>query len=198
MVADTGTAVCFTPTVEMQMGHGVPPIQPAIDAAVAVAIGVDVETSAPGDLWTQMRTVYALQRMQANARRFAGEAGPAGIGPEDLLRYVTTAGAINTRLEDKVGSLSPGKQADIVLLRADMLNVAPVNDMKSSVALSMDPRNVDTVMVAGRIRKRGGKLVDVDAKALARRLYEPRDRLYRDAGQMLVSGVHRVGSATHR
>ena len=139
-----------------------------------------------------MRTVYALQRMQANERRFAGEAGPAGINPEDLLRYVTTSGAINTRLENKVGSLSPGKQADIVLLRADLLNVAPVSDMKSSVALSMDARNVDTVMVAGTIRKRAGELVGVDADTLAQRLYVSRDRLYSEAGQKLVGGTHRL------
>lgn len=193
MVADTGTAICFTPTVEMQMGHGVPPVQAAIDAGVAASLGVDVETSAPGDLWTQMRATYALQRMQANERRFAGEPGPAGIGPEDLLRYVTTAGAINTRLQDKVGSLAPGKQADIVLLRGDLPNAMPVNDMKSSVALIMDARNVDTVLVSGKFRKRGGELVGVNLNDLGRQLYASRDRLYRDAGQALPSSAHRVG-----
>ena len=194
MVADTGTAVCFTPSTEMQMGQGVPPIQPAIDAGVLPSIGVDVETSAPGDMWTQMRLVYALQRMQSHELRYKGEQAPRCIDCNDLLQYATVAGATNTRLESKVGSLAPGKQADIILLRADLINVVPVNDMKSAVALGMDARNVDTVMVAGKIVKRGGSLVGVDLAALNSRLYEARDRLFEAAGQDLPSPVHRLKS----
>ena len=194
MVADTGTAICFTPSTEMQMGQGVPPIQPAIDAGVLPSIGVDVETSAPGDMWTQMRIVYALQRMQSHERKFRGEEAPRCIDCNDLLQYATVAGAINTRLEHKVGTLTPGKQADLVLLRADMINVMPVNDMKSAVALNMDVRNVDTVMVAGRLVKRGGRLVGVDLPSLNARLYATRDRLFADAGQPLPSPVARPPS----
>lgn len=192
MVADTGTAVCFTPSSEMQMGQGVPPIQPAIDAGVLPSIGVDVETSAPGDMWTQMRLTYALQRMQSHELKFAGKEAPRCIDCDDLLQYATVAGAINTRLQDKVGTLTPGKQADIILLRADLSNVMPVNDMKSAVALGMDGRNVDTVMVAGKVMKRGGNLVGVDLAAINARLYEARDRLYAESGQVLPSPVHRL------
>ena len=192
IVADTGTSICFTPSSEMQMGHGVPPVQQAIDAGVLPSIGVDVETSAPGDMWTQMRLVYALQRMQSHERKFKGGEAPRCIDCNDVLQYATVAGAATTRLHDKVGALVPGRQADIILLRADMANVMPVNDMKSAVVLNMDARNVDTVMVAGKVVKRGGSLVGVDLAKLNARLYQSRDRLYAEAVQPLRSAPHRL------
>lgn len=195
IVADTGTTVCITPASEMQMGQGVPPIQPAIDAGVLPSIGIDVETSTPSDLWTQMRLLYALQRMNAHELFYAGKEAPACITVHNMLEYATIAGAVTTRLEDKVGTLAPGKQADILLLRADMANVMPVNDMKSAVVLNMDARNVDTVLVAGKIVKRFGKLVGVDLAKLNARLYESRDRLYAEAEIPLVSPAHRLAKA---
>jgi cytosine/adenosine deaminase-related metal-dependent hydrolase len=178
----------------MQMGHGVPPIQQALDAGVMPSLGVDVETSAPGDMWTQMRSVYGLQRMNAFKRRHAGEDAPAMIDCRYILGYATLAGAASARLDHKIGSLSVGKQADLVLLRADMLNVMPLNDMTSAVALTMDARNVDTVLVAGRVVKRGGRMIGIDLHDLASRLYESRDRLFRDAGIACQSRPHRMAS----
>lgn len=192
VVADTNTSVCFTPSAEMQMGHGVPPIQPSIDVGIIPSIGIDVETSVPGDMWTQMRIVYALQRMQSHELRYSGAEYPPCIDCNDLLRYATIGGAINARLQDRIGRISPGLQADLVLLRADMINVMPVNDIKSAVALNMDARNVDTVMVAGRIVKRGGTLLGHDLNALARRFYAARDRVYADAHEPLKSPQHRL------
>ena len=109
-----------------------------------------------------------------------------------MLEYATIGGAVATRLDAKVGTLSPGKQADIILLRADMLNVMPVNDMKSAVVLNMDARNVDTVLVAGRIVKRDGKMIGVDMRQLASRLYASRDRVYAAYGKPPKSPVHRM------
>lgn len=192
IVAETGTSVCFTPSAEMQMGHGVPPIQPAIDVGIVPSIGIDVETSVPGDMWTQMRIVYALQRMQSHELHFAGAKAPRCIDCNDLLQYATIGGAINARLQDRVGRLAPGLQADLLLLRADMINVMPVNDLKSAVALNMDARNVDTVMVAGKVVKRGGNLLRHDLGTLARRFYEARDRVYADANEPLMSPEHRL------
>jgi cytosine/adenosine deaminase-related metal-dependent hydrolase len=192
MIADTGTTVTITASTEMQMGQGVPPIQPALDVGVKPSLGIDVETSLPGEMWTQMRLVYALQRMNAFETRFAGRQPPATINVSDILEYATIAGATAARLDDKIGTLTPGKQADIILLRTDMINVMPVNDLKSAVVLNMDARNVDTVMVAGRIVKRNGKLLGVDMGQLAPRLYESRDRVYEAAQRPLPSPVHRL------
>lgn len=191
-IADTGTTVTVTPTSEMQMGQGVPPIQRALDVGVKISLGVDVETSAPGELWTSMRIIYALQRMNAYELQFAGKERPPVIDCSDLLEYVTIAGAQATAMESKIGSLTPGKQADIILLSAKHINVMPVNDMRSAVALNMDGRNVDTVMIAGKLVKRGGRLLGVDLDALGRKLYEARDHVFSEYKAEQRSPVHRL------
>ena len=72
IIAETGTSVCITPPIEMQMGQGVPPIQQARNAGVKPSLGVDVETSVPGDMWTQMRVIFALQRSNVFEMTHAG------------------------------------------------------------------------------------------------------------------------------
>jgi cytosine/adenosine deaminase-related metal-dependent hydrolase len=180
IVAGTGASVCITPEVEMQMGHGVPPIQPARAAGVKPCIGIDVETSVPGDMWTQMRVLYALQRMETFRLVNAGREAPPMLTPHDVLEYATMVGAKSARLDSKVGSLTPGKQADIVLLRTDMLNVMPAKNLESMILLNMDCRNVDTVLVAGRVVKRNGRMLNVDMEGLRSRLVESRDRIYEE------------------
>jgi 5-methylthioadenosine/S-adenosylhomocysteine deaminase len=192
MVADTGTSVCLTPSVEMQMGHGVTPIQQAISAGVKPALGIDVETSIAGDMWTQMRALFGFQRQLAHSRRHAGENDARLLEVDDVLEYATVSGAVSARLEAKVGTLAVGKQADIILLRADLINVLPVNNMKAAVVLSMDPRNVDTVMVAGRVVKSDGKMLGVDMQQLSSRIYDRRDRVFEEANVPLMSSVRRL------
>lgn len=192
IIADTGTTVTITASTEMQMGQGVPPIQPALDVGIKPSLGIDVETSLPGEMWTQMRLVYSLQRMNAFEARFSGRQPPKLLCPDDMLHSATMAGATAARLASKIGSLTKGKQADIILLRADMINVMPVNDMQGAVLLNMDARNVDTVMVAGRVVKRHGKLLGVDMIQLGTRLYESRDRVYAAAQRPLPSPTHRL------
>lgn len=190
IIADTGTTVSITPSAELQMGHGIPPIQQAVDAGVTPSLGVDVETSAPGDMWTQMRLVFGVQRSNAFELHSAGKPAPAMIDVDDLLGYATIGGATAARLQDKVGTLTPGKQADLILLRTDLINVLPVNDARSAVVHNMDARNVDTVIVAGRVLKRHGRLLGVDMTRLASQIHSSRERLFTTAGQPHV----RLGS----
>ena len=77
----------------------------------------------------------------------------------EALGWITTEGARMLRMEDRIGSLTPGKQADVILIRADDLNMWPVHDPVTSVVMQAGTGNVDTVMVAGEIRKRHGKLL---------------------------------------
>lgn len=191
-IADTGTTVTSTPSTEMQMGQGVPPIQKALDAGACFSLGVDVETSLPGDLWTQMRAIYGLQRMNSFELQFAGKEYPARIDCGEVLKYVTTAAAQATAMQDRIGSLTPGKQADILLLNAKHINVMPVNDMRSAVVLNMDARNVDTVVIAGRVLKRGGRLLGVDLAALGRELYAARDHVFAEYKAELRSPAYRL------
>ena len=182
IIADTGTTVSIATQIELQMGHGSAAIQTALDHGILPSLSVDVETSVPGDFFTQMRAAFAHQRGEAFARKQRGEKPPKLLGVRDVLRMATVAGAEANGLGGRVGSLTVGKQADIVLLRADTVNVMPVNDLVGAVVGGMDVSNVDTVIVAGRVMKRGGRLVGVDVDELSRAVFAARDRVYAAAG----------------
>jgi len=107
---------------------------------------------------------------------------PAPLTTRDVLRYATMNGAKALRLDDKVGSLTPGKEADIIILDATRINVAPVNQVPGAVVSLMDRTNVETVIVAGKVRKWKGQLLDVDLPALRRQLETSRDFLFNAAG----------------
>jgi cytosine/adenosine deaminase-related metal-dependent hydrolase len=111
---------------------------------------------------------------------------PAGTPPllttRDVLRYATINGAKHLRLDRKVGSLTPGKEADIIILDATALNVAPLNHVPGAVVSLMDRTNVETVIVAGKLRKWKGRLLDVDLRHLRRQLEDSRDYVFRAAG----------------
>ena len=176
MIVDTGGTVSLATPVEMMMGHGMPPIQRFLDRGLKPSLSVDVETNVPSDMFNQMRSVLALQRSLA-----AGQ-GKAPITARDVLEYATIEGARANGLDAKVGSLTPGKKADIIMLRTDRMNVTPLNDPATAVVTSMDTGNVDTVMIGGRIMKQGGKLLHVDWPAVRRLASDSRDFVDRQVG----------------
>jgi 5-methylthioadenosine/S-adenosylhomocysteine deaminase len=100
----------------------------------------------------------------------------------DVLRFATINGAKHLRLDGKTGSLTPGKEADIIILDATALNVAPLNKVPGAVVALMDRTNVETVIVAGKIRKWQGRLLDVDLRHLGRQLDVSRDFIFNAAG----------------
>ena len=183
MVADSGGHVSISCPIEMEMGHGIPPIQPALDHKLAPSLSVDVETQMPGDLFTQMRAVFTLQRMQALARQRANDkAAPALLTVRDVIGFATINGARANHLDRTIGTLTPGKDADVIMLRADAINVAPMNNAYSAVVQAMDTSNVDTVIIAGQVRKRQGQLVGVDLARLRQQAQASRDYIVQRAG----------------
>jgi cytosine/adenosine deaminase-related metal-dependent hydrolase len=98
------------------------------------------------------------------------------------LEFATIDGARALRLDSKVGSLRPGKQADIVLIRADDIGTMPLNDPIATVVTQADVSNVDSVFVAGRAVKRGGKLLGVDVERIRRLAEDARYRMLEDIG----------------
>jgi cytosine/adenosine deaminase-related metal-dependent hydrolase len=164
------------------MGHGNPPVQKALDFGIRPSLSVDVETSVPNDFFTQMRTVLSLQKNEAWAKRRAGDQNPPKfLTAREVLEFATIEGARANGLERKIGTLTPGKEADIILLRTDLLNVMPVNNAVGAVVTSMGPQNVDTVLIAGKVMKRAGQLVGVDLARLTRLGNEAHERLYSNA-----------------
>ena len=195
IIADTGTTVSIAAQIELLMGHGSAPIQAALDVGVLPSISVDVETSVPGDFFTHMRATLAEQRGEVFRRKHRGDAKtPELIGVRDVMKMATVAGAEANGLSSKVGSLSVGEQADIVLLRADSVNVLPVNDLVGAVVSGMDVTNVDTVMVAGRVVKRSGQLVGYDLASIYEKAYAARDRVFAKAGVPCACSRHLVAT----
>nr|WP_255415202.1 amidohydrolase family protein [Vitiosangium sp. GDMCC 1.1324] len=182
VIADTGAGISIAAPVELTMRHGTPPIQTALDHGVQPSLSSDVECTMTADFFTQMRTVFTLHRGLVNERALKGEAQlPKLLTCRDVIRFATVEGARVAHLSHKVGSLTPGKEADIVLLRTDAINVAPLNNVPGAIVTLMERSNVDTVIVAGRIRKWRGALVSVDLGRLRSEIEASRDYLFKKA-----------------
>ncbi|HEX7819183.1 MAG TPA: amidohydrolase family protein [Sphingobium sp.] len=184
--ADAGAHISLSVPIEMTMRHGMPPIKKALDLGIQPSLSSDVECTMTADPFTQMRSAFTLQRAFLNERALAGETDlPQMITSRDAVRFATIEGAKGLKLDRKIGSLSPGKEADIVLLDASAINVAPLNHVTGAVVTLMERSNVDTVLVAGVIRKWRGELVGFDVTKLRGELEASRDHLFE------ISGVRR-------
>jgi 5-methylthioadenosine/S-adenosylhomocysteine deaminase len=182
MIVDSGGTVSLAAPVEMMMGHGMPPIQKFLDRGLNPSLSVDVETNVPGDMFTQMRSVMSLQHALSYERQLLGGSAPERITSRDVLAYATVEGARANGLAHKTGSLTPGKEADVILLRTDKPNVFPINDPIGAVVWGMDTSNVDTVFVGGKAMKRNGQLLHVDWNALKKAVAESREHVLKKSG----------------
>ena len=183
MIADTGGKISIAPAIEMQMRHGMPPFQTALDHGVQLSLSADVECNMSADMFTIMRSAFTLQRALVNERSLAGEQNlPRLLTCRDVVEMATIGGARTAHLDHKIGTLSPGKEADIIMLAADRINVFPLNNVPGTVVTLMDTSNVDTVLVAGKIVKWQGKLVGVDFVRLRRMIENSRDAVLTRAG----------------
>ncbi|WP_329268257.1 amidohydrolase family protein [Streptomyces sp. NBC_01451] len=178
MVADSGGTVSIAPQVETQMGHGWPPVMKAIEHGLRPSLSIDVVTTVPGDMFTQIRAAFGAERARVNAACWEADVPvPATmLTARRMLELATVNGAHVAGLEHLTGSLTPGKRADVVALDATALNMAPVHDAAAAVTLSADVSNVETVVVDGTVVKRDGKLV-ADTGRARRLVEESRDRL---------------------
>ncbi|HEY7667148.1 MAG TPA: amidohydrolase family protein [Actinomycetota bacterium] len=170
LVARSKGKISIAPQVEMQMGHGWPPFMKARAHGLRPALSIDVVTTVPGDMFTQMRCGFAEERWRSNDAVWESEEPfPAdGLTARDMLTMATLDGAHVAGLEDRTGSLTPGKQADIVVIDGKAPGTAPVIDPVGTVVLAADVSNVDTVIVGGRVHKRDGKLTGDWGSALAK------------------------------
>ena len=194
-VHDRGAQVSIAFPIEMNMRHGKPPILKMQSLGMEPSLSVDVECTMTADFFTQMRVAMNMQRMTVNQMILEqGNFYPPNQWPtpspslppllttRDVLRYATMNGAKALRLDSKVGSLTPGKEADIIILDATRINVAPLNHVPGAVVSLMDRTNVETVIVAGKVRKWKGQLLDVDLPHLRRQLEASRDYVFSAAG----------------
>jgi cytosine/adenosine deaminase-related metal-dependent hydrolase len=181
-VAASGTAISLAPTSEMAEGQGTPPIQELIGRDIRPGLGSDRERLAPGDAFAQMRATISLQHATVFDRKLMGKASlPKLMSTRDVIKFATADGARVAGVDAVTGSLEPGKQADVVVLRTDRPNIFPINDPIGAVVWGMDTSNVAHVFVAGRALVRDGVL-DADVADVRARATRARDRVMAAAG----------------
>ncbi len=99
----------------------------------------------------------------------------------DVLEFATIEGAKANHLDHKVGSISPGKCADLLILSIDSYSVMAVNDPVGCVVSSMGPQNIDTVMIDGRIVKQNGELKGFNKSTIRQLIHDAQYRNYKAA-----------------
>lgn len=188
-IGSSGASVSLTPSSEMAGGLPPLPIQKLIDREIRPGLGVDAERLAPGDMFAPIRAAISLQHATHFDLKLAGKAGlPKLLSTREVIRYGTIDGARAAGLGDVTGSLAPGKQADVLVLRTDRPNIFPINDPIGAVVWGMDTSNIDWVLAAGRPLVRGGVLdADLDrARGLAA---AARQRVVAAAGPPVGTGA---------
>ena len=163
MIADSGAMVSLGVHTEMVSQRiGDIPLDRLLAADVRPSLNGDTETKCCGDTFTQMRHLLAYYGSWIGSGHSRAKDAPAFLLTRDVLEFATIRGATALGLGHKIGTLSPGKQADIIMIRATDLNIMPVSDPVGAVVLGAHPGNVDSVFVAGGPVKRGGKMIRND------------------------------------
>jgi cytosine/adenosine deaminase-related metal-dependent hydrolase len=183
IMKDAGVVVSLATPIEMTMGHGMPGIQGALDHGIRPSLSSDVDATMAQDPFTLMRSTMTIQRALALKAARDGEPNPPRLLTcRDVLEFATIEGARCAGLDGKTGSLTPGKEADIVVLRADMLNIWPLNNAPGAVVNVMNPGHVESVFVAGKVKKWRGRMVGVDTARVLKAAAEARDGVLARSG----------------
>jgi cytosine/adenosine deaminase-related metal-dependent hydrolase len=179
---DLDVSFSITPENEMAQGHGHPITGRLRTLGSAPSVGVDLESAISGDMFTVARMALASQRALDNAAERARSGGipatstiPAG----EALDWITTRGAAMLKMSDRIGSLAPGKQADIAVMSLGPLAMWPVHDAVATVVMQGSGARVRDVLVAGSFRKRKGELIGADLAAIRPRLAASGERILR-------------------
>jgi cytosine/adenosine deaminase-related metal-dependent hydrolase len=185
LFADAGVNITVNPRSDALFGFDDESFayQRAIDHGLAPALGIDLDTAFGSDMFGEMHALFGHQRAAMRYRRFRGETNaPAPISVDAVLRAATVNGARAAGLESSIGTLTPGKQADVIMVRTDGAAIFPVTNAIGTIVHAVERSDVDTVMVAGRLHKRAGKLIGVDLAKLATEVTASRDYLLEASG----------------
>jgi 5-methylthioadenosine/S-adenosylhomocysteine deaminase len=188
IAVDCGSSISVTPEVEMQMGHGLPVTGKVQAAGGRITLGTDVVCSVSADMFSQMRFAIQAQRMLANASAHEGggmlEHLP--LTSRDALSYATIEGAKALRMESRIGSLTPGKDADVTIMSWSHELSSPLVNPVQAVVFHGSVANVHTVMVRGEVRKYAHRSL-AKPSSLVNRAAEMGQRIMRSAG--IINGA---------
>ncbi len=184
MMADAGCTASISPDIELQMGHGWPATGRLLEAGIRPSLSIDVCCSNGGHMFGTMRATIGTERGFDNEQ--ARERGDASVSEialtcRDVLEFATIEGARACGLDHKIGSLTPGKRADVILVRTDTFGMTPLNNPVGAFVYDAHPGLVDTILVDGKLVKRDGELIGVDAGRVRRLAIESRDDIMRRA-----------------
>ncbi|MCZ4123440.1 amidohydrolase family protein [Streptomyces sp. H39-S7] len=176
-IGDSGTTIALAPTSDAQIGleTAIPAIDEALSVGVRPGLSIDVEVALASDMFTQMRALHTIQRMRAVNAVYGTGRQPARITTHDVLDFATLQGARTNGLQGVTGSLTPGKKADLLVIRAEDLNNMPLNDPIGTVVLGSDARNISAVLINGVPRKWNGRVLDVDLPTLRDAVHASRE-----------------------
>ncbi len=159
MVKETGASITMTPFSEMRIGFGLPKVNELMQGGVNLGIGVDTTSlSGNADLFSTMKVLLNL----GNALAF----DEFHVNSRDILKMATIDAARLLGIDDNTGSVTPGKAADLIMLKKHDLNFSASTQSYNLIVEAAQPGNVDFVSVGGRILKRNGELMGVDQEEL--------------------------------
>lgn len=184
LIAESGGSASIAPEVEMHMGHGYPATGRLLAHGIRPTLSIDVVTGIGGDMFGVMRCTLSAERALRHQQALdkGEEITSLDLTIRDVFEFATIDGAKACGIESRTGSLSPGKDADIIILETDSSNVVPMNNPLGSLVLACHPGNVDTVLVAGKVVKRFGKLCNVDMRQVRELADRSRDHVFDGTG----------------
>lgn len=169
MLGDAGGHVSYTPETEYQMGLGWPSVMAPRNAGVNVSVGTDITANNSADMFFQLRILLQVERAREIAKMDRDFFSRTPFDCKEALHWGTMGGAKALGLDHRIGSLSPGKAADIVLLRADDISMVgwDKRNPAATVIQQAGVHSVETVLVDGKVVKRAGRLAGDDRRACA-------------------------------
>ena len=165
------------------MRHGMPPFQQCLNHGILPSLSPDVDTNMTPDPFSLMRGAFVIQRGLANDLAFSATSDPGNLPIPQLItcqqavQMMTIAGAYGSGLQKKVGTLTPGKEADIVMLEYDNINFQPMNNAYGTIVTLMDTRAVKHVMIAGKVVYWNRKLVGWNVDQIVANAVQSRDKM---------------------
>lgn len=188
IIGETGGTLSLSSPWEARAGLGWPSVQRAKRFGLRPSLSVDCEISEPSDMFNQMRSTFVIDRGLEHARVLReGEGDPELLTAREVLEFATIEGARANGIDHKVGTITPGKKADLVLIDLDQINVFPVNDVIGAIVFGADTGNVRWVFVDGEARKREGRLVDAEIERVRALALSSRDYLYQQTGRSPIT-----------
>jgi 5-methylthioadenosine/S-adenosylhomocysteine deaminase len=185
MMAECGATASISPATEMLMGHGFPATGRLLAAGVRPSLSIDSVGTGPGDMFNEMRSTLSCERALQNEAAL-GRLDYTGVSEKltsrDVLEFATIQGARTLGLEDQVGSLTPGKQADVIVLDLSTVSLNPTLNPVGSLVMSAAADNIELVYVGGNVVKDVTGFVGIDESKIVSEAHSAQRRITAAAG----------------